>query len=256
MDLSTIVPLALRAVSPISGEINSARDSPVENSLTSPVRGLSTSDSDSPVVLQVGERRFHTSRSTLVSGSLYFRSLFSGDFADPRSEDGSYFVDADPEAFSTILKYLRHDVLPTFFDKTQRFDHDLCRAVQAEALFFGIDKLISWIRDKEYLKCFTTLHEVEERLASMSSGSSSGAIGVFQGTVEPNTEQTYSLSKGSETVYTCPRNMQSHDENPGRCGRQCQNARRDLEATGGTCYVEREVVRVLVVTKRTVFRNI
>ena len=238
------------------GENDSAGDTQVEAPTTSPVGGCLAEAPESRVVLQVGEQRFHTTRSTLVSGSTYFRSLFSGDFANPRSEDGSYFVDADPEAFPIILRYLRHNILPTFFDKNQRFDQNLCLIVQAEALFFGVGGLIHWIRDKGYLKSFSTVHEVEERHVLMPSNPDLGPIWMFQGTVKPNTEQTFLHSRGRQMIYTCPRNIHGHDGCPERCGRQCQNAKRDLEAAGGTCFMDRGIISVLIVTKKTVFHDI
>ena len=127
--------------------------------------------------------------------------------------------------------------------------------MQAEALFFGIEELVSWIRGKGYPKNFTTVYEVEERVAPIPNGSGLGAIGMFQSTAKPNTEETFFPSRGTQVVYTCPRNTQGHDEHPERCGRQCQNAKRELEAAGGTCYTERGIARVFTVTKETVFRD-
>ena len=192
-----------------------------------------TEDPDPQVVLQIGDQKFYTRRSTLTDGSTYFKSLFSGKFADPRSDDGSYFVDADPEIFNTVLMYLRRGVLPTFFDKNQRFDHDFCRAVTAEADFFGIEGILKWIREKKYLKTFTAEYSVEERMEMVPAVPGSDPITIMQDTGEANTERTFHPSRGTVKVYTCPRNIIAHEGNPDRCGRQCNNAKRELEAAGG-----------------------
>lgn len=54
------------------------------------------------ITLQVGERRFLTTRQTLTEGSGFFFSLLSGRWDNAQS-DGFYFVDADPESFEYIL---------------------------------------------------------------------------------------------------------------------------------------------------------
>ena len=117
MNSSPQVPISLPIVSAPSDEAQSISDIQADSSATPPVQSQTVEDFDPMVILQVGERRFNTTRSTLAAGSTYFKSLFSGNFADARSEDGSYFIDADPDAFPTILRYLRHNVLPTFFDR-------------------------------------------------------------------------------------------------------------------------------------------
>lgn len=62
------------------------------------------------ITLQVGERRFVTYPSTLAAESSYFTSLLS----DRWRRDGTYFIDADGDLFTYILRYLRSGVLPVF----------------------------------------------------------------------------------------------------------------------------------------------
>jgi BTB/POZ domain-containing protein KCTD9 len=66
-------------------------------------------------------------------------------------EEGSYFVDADPQLFDHILRYLRRGVLPIFYDNIRGHDHGLYRALLEEARYFQIDRLENWLSDKSYI---------------------------------------------------------------------------------------------------------
>ncbi|KAF7717802.1 Uncharacterized protein PECH_008441 [Penicillium ucsense] len=87
------------------------------------------------VVLQVGDRRFVTSRDTLTTESGYFAALLSGRWNDAR-EDGSYLIDADPYLFEHILQYLRQGVPPLFFDSAKGHDRLMYLALYTEARYF------------------------------------------------------------------------------------------------------------------------
>ena len=115
-----------------------------------PLRDSPTPASDRQITLQVGERRFITTRETLVGESSFFASLLSGRW-DNAQEDGSYFIDADANLFEHILRYLRRGVLPVFYDRLKGHDHALYSALFEEAGFFGIDKLEKWLREEKYL---------------------------------------------------------------------------------------------------------
>ncbi|KAJ0108560.1 hypothetical protein J7T55_002164 [Diaporthe amygdali] len=56
--------------------------------------------------LRVDETVFTTTRHTLCTESSYFQSLLSD--RKQQLTDGTHFVDADPELFAHILRYLRH----------------------------------------------------------------------------------------------------------------------------------------------------
>jgi hypothetical protein len=60
----------------------------------------------------------------LIEESTYFESLLSGRWNTAR-EDGSYFVDADPDLFVHILRYLRRRVLPVFYNLQKGHDYAL-----------------------------------------------------------------------------------------------------------------------------------
>ena len=73
----------------------------------------------------------------------------------------------------------------------------------------------------------------------------------YDAIVDGYAERSYHPSWGTEQVYTCPRGIFVHDGNPNACGRQCENAKR----VGETCYVERDILRTLIVEKRVVFND-
>ena len=81
-----------------------------------------------PLSLQVGERKFTTTKDTL-SKSGFFSALLAGPWEGDLLMDGSYFIDADPDIFEFVLKYLRHGTFPLFYDKVKGHDYRLYLAV-------------------------------------------------------------------------------------------------------------------------------
>lgn len=207
---------------------------------------LSAPSSNTRVDLQVGERHFTTLTSTLSDGSSFFASLLSDRWEDSRSNDGSYFIDADPDLFAHILRYLRRGVLPLIYDKSHGFDYAFYQALQEEALYFGIEPLHQWVKEKGYLRAVTTQYSVEEVKGP----------GIFQGdynaAVDGTTERSYHPSWGTEMVYKCPRDIFLHHENPSACGRACEKAK----TPDMSDYVKRDVLRTLIVTKKIVFNSV
>ncbi|PRP85173.1 K+ channel tetramerization domain-containing protein [Planoprotostelium fungivorum] len=65
------------------------------------------SKAKSKIVIDVGGKKFSTSRDTLLSnGDNFFSALLRGQHWQP-DEDGSYFIDRNPKYFAIILDYLR-----------------------------------------------------------------------------------------------------------------------------------------------------
>ncbi|KAI9861847.1 MAG: hypothetical protein M1824_001958 [Vezdaea acicularis] len=201
------------------------------------------SPSHESIVLQVGERRFTTLASTLSGESAYFASLLSGRCSDSQSSDGSYFIDADPDLFAHILRYLRRGVLPIIYDKSNGFDHAFYVALKKEAEYFGIEPLRKWAQDKGYMQAITIKYSVEEVTGEEVHRSS------YDATVDADKERLYYPSWGIEKVYQCPRGISLHDGNPRACGRACTNAKGKDEDE----YLEQNVLRILIVTKATKF---
>jgi hypothetical protein len=104
---------------------------PGEESPNLPLRAA-----DRQITLQVGERRFTTTRETLVAESSFFASLLSGRW-DNAQEDGSYFIDADPDLFKHVLHYLRRGILPIFYDMIKGHDRSLYVALTWRSKIFS-----------------------------------------------------------------------------------------------------------------------
>lgn len=191
-----------------------------------------------PITLQVGERRFTTLSSTLSDGSPFFASLLSNRWINSQSEDGSYFVDADPDLFVHILRYLRRGVLPILYDRLHGFDHVLYEALLKEAEYFGITPLCRWIEEKRYLLTVQIQYSMKEmdwpNLAEI---------------IDENTEGWFYLFWRPVRTYQCPRNIYSHHGNSDRCGRACERAKGE----GGDVYTKSDVLKTFVVLKKTIF---
>ena len=196
------------------------------------------------VELQVGERRFTTLASTLTTNSTFFASLLAR-WQESQSGDGSYFVDADPELFTHILRYLRREILPVVWGKGSGFDRSFYRALQEEAAFLGIERLRKWIEEEGYLKAVTVRYAVQE---IKGDGVDEG----YDATVDGNTEREYHPWWGTEKVYRCPRDISRHRGNPGACGKACEKAKGEGEDE----YVDEDVLRTLVVTKKIIFNDV
>lgn len=134
----------------------------------------------------------------------------------------------------------RNAVLPIFYNENG-FDHALYRALQVEADYFNIEPLNTWLKEKGYLRAVSFRYSIEERKGEVVDAG-------YDAIVDGDTERTYHPYLSTEMVYQCPRDIFSHHGNPDRCGKACANAQR--EDAG---YVDRDVLRTLVVTKKVVF---
>ncbi|KAI1460978.1 BTB/POZ protein [Annulohypoxylon moriforme] len=111
----------------------------------------------SRITLQVGERKFTTYRRTLINKSAYFAARIGLHSWDDKYdkvdivEDGSYFIDADPNTFEHILNYLRSGDYPILFNtNTSHWDYPKYMALLSQARLFEIRDLRDWIERKEY----------------------------------------------------------------------------------------------------------
>lgn len=193
------------------------------------------------VYLQVGERMFITSSLTLTQGSPYFVAAFSSYWQNSQSSiDTPYWIDADPNVFVHVLRYLRDGALPIIYKKSHGFDYGFYSALQKQAAYFFIKPLEKWIQEKCYLRAVVIHYSVAEMEGEHTD--------VADVTVEGNVEREYHSLWSNKNVYRCPRNISAHMGNANACGRACREA---LRRNGG--YVEQEVLRTLIVTKKIVF---
>jgi hypothetical protein len=114
------------------------------------------------IVLDVSGRKYQTQKATLQT-SPYFQNLLARwDDCSDRQEDGSYFIDADPDAFQHILEFMRRpSKFPLFWTKETSFDYALYSKLEAEADYFLLHDLRDWLRKKRYLDAVKTIIEVK-----------------------------------------------------------------------------------------------
>jgi hypothetical protein len=220
-----------------------------DNKSVSPSGGapLSSGSSPSPtpksqdpvITLKVGEQTFQTKAETLQESG-YPKALTSGRWESNKQNDCSYFIDADPALFAHILRYLRRGVLPIFYDKVKGHDHALYLALLEEARYFQIQRLQKWLEEKRFLRAMmvstTTRDEGESIVGCTESKDSNKQF------------EIYPLMY-MRKVYLCPRRIDRHKGDPDSCGRQCRNA----QAEGGPEYVDEPCMKIVSVTKETIF---
>jgi len=97
--------------------------------------------SSTPISLNVGGTKFITSASTLISNSVYFESLLSGNWIESNDSSEELFLDHDPTPFGILLKYIRKGMI-----KVDDIDTD----VMILAEFLGIEKLLTAIKVRWY----------------------------------------------------------------------------------------------------------
>lgn len=114
------------------------------------------------IILDVSGRKYQTQKATLQT-SPYFQNLLARwDDCTDRQEDGSYFIDADPDAFQYILEFMRRpSKFPLFWTKETSFNYALYNKLEAEADYFFLHDLRDWLRKKRYLDAVKTIIEVK-----------------------------------------------------------------------------------------------
>ncbi|EXJ53501.1 uncharacterized protein A1O5_13277 [Cladophialophora psammophila CBS 110553] len=190
-----------------------------------------------PITLQVGEQRFTTFPSTLTAESPFFASLFSPQWRRVQA-DGSYFVDADGALFPYILRYLRSGALPIFYSSFGGHDYGMYQALLGEAQQFQIERLMNWLRNKEYEKAVKIEYSAQEY-----EGSKNLAKSCYS-----DLRVEYNPTWITRKVYICPRGIYSHRGNPSACGKSCMKAQGDAEKE----FEDEDELRTLVISKRTV----
>jgi hypothetical protein len=195
------------------------------------------------MVLDVGGRCFKVSRDTLMESGLFRRQL-SDRFAWAPEVDGSYFIDADPELFEHLLRFMRRPGLfPLFYDKAKGFDYNLYNHLEAEAEYFQIDALHDWIKEKNYIKAVEVIVDV-----SVSEGSGASAL-------QSNQALKTHIVPRSRKVYICPRGINVHRGDKSRCGQACNKARGILDEYEEETYIEVVSIREHVEFLETVCRS-
>lgn len=188
------------------------------------------------ITLQVGERRFVTRPATLTRGSDFFARQLSGRWPDVQP-DGSCFIDADGDVFQHVLRYLRHETMPVFYDDVKGHGYALYVAVLEQARYFGVEPLQTWLEGQKYLQAVKVAHS-----ARMVEG-----VEAVYGSTGGHVKTEHHVTWKTERVYVCPRAITGHMDNRGACGRLCRNAQGDADDE----YQDEEILKVLEVRKMT-----
>ncbi|KAM3430367.1 hypothetical protein NHJ13734_007782 [Beauveria thailandica] len=101
---------------------------------------------DSGVVLRVGENLFFTTRATVAESQLLMTLL-----STEATQIGEYFLDADPDAFSHVLRFLRTRRFPLFYNHASGYDTAKYLELLVAAQYYRIPTLEMWLAEKRYL---------------------------------------------------------------------------------------------------------
>ena len=170
-------------------------------SISQPPQPTTSTRPIKPIMLEVGEKRFKTYLSTLTQSRTLGSQHSSRWTQDQQEDGGSYFIDVDPDIFEHILRYLRHSILPIFYDNAKGHNHALYAAVPEQARYLGITgKLEAWIAEKQYLDAIRV-----DRKGSLVDG----VTGVDETTLT-DVDIEYHPTWTNENVYLCPRRVPEH----------------------------------------------
>ena len=153
--------------------------------------------------------------------------------------DGSYFVDADGSLFPYILRYLRSGAFPIFYSSFAGYDYGMYQALLGEAQHFQIERLMGWLRNKEYEKAVKI-----EYLAQEFEGSTQLTKSCYS-----DLAVDYKPTWVTRKVYVCPRGIYSHRDNPSACGKSCLKVQGEAEKE----FEDEDELKTVVISKRTVF---
>lgn len=99
------------------------------------------------IALLIGEKQFTTTRTTILPSAVLTRLTT---LQAPPVEGTPYFIDADPDLFTHILRYLRTGMYPLFYDADRGHDEPQYLALLNQAKFYEISKLEDWLASKSY----------------------------------------------------------------------------------------------------------
>lgn len=164
---------------------------------------------DGRVVLRIGEKQFFTTRATVAESAL-LTTLLSTD----ATHDGEYFLDADPDMFTQILRFLRTRRFPLFYDQTHGYDAERYLELLVAAQFYHIPTLEMWLSEKRYLGAVNIKSEYRAyslygtdqivRMHELCWGRDEQA-------------RVLTMSEKKSKVWACPMKMWRHDGDQNKC---------------------------------------
>lgn len=168
---------------------------------------------DSRVVLRVGEKQFFTTRATLAESHLLTALL-----STEATQDGEYFLDADPDMFSQLLRFLRTRRFPLFHDQASGYDTARYLELLAAAQFYQIPTLEMWLAEKRYLGAMNIVSEYK-KYRLFGTDQITRMHELCWDREEQGRILTISETKGK--AHACPQKLWRHDGDQ----RKCINAR-------------------------------
>lgn len=225
-----------------SSSPSTSRTSPA--SLRSSKRNLTPEMQYPPILtLDVAGRLFKVSTDILIAESGLFQRQLSARFNWTPQRDGTYFLDADPQLFEHLLRFMRRpSVFPLFWSKNDGFDYDLYQRLETEAEYFQMECLYQWIKDKRYLGA-VTIHANKPQTRDLKD------IGPY--TMSGTTSEDWHYVPRVRKTYICPRGISVHYGNRDGCGRAC----REYKGDDDTEYDEEDYLEVVSVRKEVVFNE-
>ncbi|KAJ4344145.1 hypothetical protein N0V95_006307 [Ascochyta clinopodiicola] len=232
----------LLSSSPIASRPTVTYSPPTSITSSNPASDANHADPSYPkfLILDVGGRQFKISTGTLIAESGLFQRQMSDRFHWQPEADGSYFLDADPDLFEHLLRFMRRpSVFPLFWSKGHGFDYSLYQRLQAEAKYFEINALHDWIQKQHYLGAVTT-RIYEPRTRELKS--------IRQERLDGNVSDDWHYVPRVRKTYICPRGIRVHYGNRSACGRAC----REYQGDDDTEYDEEDYLEVVSVQKEVV----
>ena len=224
------------------------------------------------LTLDISGCKFKVSRDILEAESGLFALQLSGRFAWQPEADGSYFLDADPELFGHLVRFMRRpQVYPLFYDRAKGFDYDLYNRLQVEAEYFQMDSLAAWIKANVcvvvvvffccvmcFLLAFANRRHVKNYLQAVKTVvtapylynmSDANADSIYGGTFPVNKTTEFLAIPRIRKSYVCPRAISCHMGDKLRCGAACSRAQGNRPDE----YEDEHYTQVMVVEKQIVF---
>lgn len=210
--------------------------------------------------IKTSQRTFVTDPDRWLGQSLYFKKLFSGKWGD-KQEDGSYFIETDAHIFEHILRYLRTGVLPVFYDRLAGHDFPLYQALLDESMYFAIDRLSKWLRERKYLDAvkihyIATETQDRESYRTYTTTGPDGRIFMVEDrflemTTSSNVETTMVPVTQQRNSFYCP--DAKHGKSSEAYCRSCVGRARDDGIPGYGGWRQEEQLKWCILRKEVVF---
>ncbi|KAK2748157.1 hypothetical protein FQN57_001282 [Myotisia sp. PD_48] len=232
------------------------------------------------VALQVGDKRFVTTIATLTWESQYFASFFlnqndddkngisygrvpshTGEWLAPEfnqfmnfpvlQEDGSYFIDANPDIFKHVLDYMRSKVYPLFFSCAKGHDYPMYSALYSEAYRFRLPNLMYYFELEGYHQAVAIEYNHSYQTVSQQYYKERT---MFKLTWPNSADHEMQINPQwvEQKTYLCPRRIELHYGHQERCGRACLKAKNDT-CFGMNEYDSTNVLKLSMIEKKVIF---